>query len=341
MDQDKIIRNLRLQLIVERAIIAVVLLFILGYYAVVHLITAPYAINVNGKPVAFVASRQVAQSVLSQVKRKGPKAEFREKVAIGRGSPKETVVSETKAVEALENAATVIVEAWVIFVDGKSGAALPSEQLASQVLNRAREKFGAMVQNLMEIPTFKEDVTVEPILLDASLIKRDVDSALNQLITSASVQEDNGSSAHEHIVQNGQIAVRIAKEYGLNLNQLEQLNPGRNLDRLQIGDKIVVGKVPSVKPKAASNGKQMNARLTVVVRDSISQTERIPYKTETISSVKLRPGKQILISSGRAGTRRVKRAVTYENGKKTGSEIVEEIIISQPVPKRIAVGINL
>lgn len=53
-----------------------------------------------------------------------------------------------------------------------------------------------------------------------------------------------GQSKHqEHIVQKGQLAVQIAQEYGLNLDELRALNPGRDIARLQIGDKLIVGYV--------------------------------------------------------------------------------------------------
>ncbi|MEN6370658.1 MAG: flagellar biosynthetic protein FliO [Armatimonadota bacterium] len=57
-----------------------------------------------------------------------------------------------------------------------------------------------------------------------------------------------------HIVQKGQLSIDIAKKYGLDLDKLKHLNPGRNLAKLQIGDKIVVGVVPvqSPKPEAAN-----------------------------------------------------------------------------------------
>lgn len=54
-----------------------------------------------------------------------------------------------------------------------------------------------------------------------------------------------------HIVQKGQLSIDIAKKYGLDLNKLKQLNPGRNLARLQIGDKLIIGIVPVEPPKPA------------------------------------------------------------------------------------------
>ena len=59
-----------------------------------------------------------------------------------------------------------------------------------------------------------------------------------------------------HVVQKGQISVDIAKKYGLDLPQLAKLNPGRNLAKLQIGDKLVVGIVPVEVPKPQASEKK-------------------------------------------------------------------------------------
>ncbi|HOK53047.1 MAG TPA: flagellar biosynthetic protein FliO [Armatimonadota bacterium] len=52
----------------------------------------------------------------------------------------------------------------------------------------------------------------------------------------------------EHVVQKGELAIEIAKKYNLDLEELKQLNSGRNIAKLQIGDRLVVG-VRTVEPK--------------------------------------------------------------------------------------------
>jgi LysM repeat protein len=43
-----------------------------------------------------------------------------------------------------------------------------------------------------------------------------------------------------HVVKSGEFAVRIARRYGLTLEELQRLNPDKNLDRLKVGDKLLV-----------------------------------------------------------------------------------------------------
>lgn len=343
MEQDKTIRRLKRQLLIERIFIALVVLFLIGRYGFANLLNRPYAIEVDGKAVAYVDSRQTAESVIAAVT-EAPGAEFKEKVTVGRGGADDEPVAAETAEKALRQASTLMLEAWVIFVDGKPGVALPTEEDASQVLNKARERFGAMAKNLMEEPTFKETVTVEPAVVEAALIHHDVVKALDDLVSDipAQVPSSSAGTKREHVVQSGQIAGAIAQKYGINLDTLARLNPGKNLARLQIGDRLVVGE--STRPAADKVQKYKEptgaANVTVVVRDLVMQNESIPYRTETISSTQMFEGKQIVLSPGKRGLRRVKRAVTYENGIKTGSEIIEESIISQPQPERVAVGIR-
>lgn len=47
-----------------------------------------------------------------------------------------------------------------------------------------------------------------------------------------------------HVVKSGDLAIWIAKDYGIELAKLKQLNPGRDLAHLNTGDRLVVGEKP-------------------------------------------------------------------------------------------------
>jgi len=61
---------------------------------------------------------------------------------------------------------------------------------------------------------------------------------------------------------------------------------------------------------------------------------------QRVSSAQLYEGNSTVLSQGRAGERRVKVATVYENGRRTGSEILSEEILREPSPRRIAMGIK-
>jgi hypothetical protein len=215
-----------------------------------------------------------------------------------------------------------------VLVDGVPVAAVDSEEQAGAVLEAAKEKYGSMARDLMEEPQFKQDVKAEKMAVDLALYRPTVEEALDALLSGGGGGAGGGSGVC--VVTSGDVAGKIAQDHRMTLSELQALNPGRNLDKLQIGDQLKVSK---------SSGSS-KPRLTVVVRSRESKTERIPYQTETVSSVRLHTGQQTELSPGSDGLRQVVLAATYENGIRTGSEVVEETIVRNSVPRRVAIGIR-
>ena len=76
------------------------------------------------------------------------------------------------------------------------------------------------------------------------------------------------------------------------------------------------------------------------VRDMTERTESMPPPVQQVSSASLYEGKTSLLSPGSAGERKVKVEAIYENGRKTGSETVDQQVLRAPVPRRVAVGMK-
>ncbi len=328
MDQDAIIRNLRLQLRVERAVILLVVLFLVGRWGMGGLAGRYYAIYADNKPVAVLATRESAERTLDAVKkaanpRSPSDATFKQNVTIGHISGRSELMDEKRAAESAGRALKVQLTKYAILVGGTPVVAVDTEEDAASVIEAAKERFGSAVSNLMEEPSFKQDVSVRKMTVDHAIYRPSVDEALEALVS-------GGGGSGAYTVADGDVASSIADRFHMKLPELQSLNGGRELDKLQIGDQLRV----SMKEGSKS------PRLVVVVRDQELGTEVIPYQTESVSSVELRPGKQVELNSGRNGLRRVVRAVTYENGVRTGMEVVEETLVRNAVPRRIAVGIS-
>jgi LysM repeat protein len=232
-------------------------------------------------------------------------------------------MDEKAAAETAASKLTVQLTKYVILVGGKPAVAVDSEDDASSIIEAAKERFGSMVANLMEEPSFKQDVSVRRMVVDRALYRPTVEEALDALVS-------GGKGAGTYTIAQGDVASAIAERFGMKLSDLQAMNGGKDLEKLQIGEQIRV----SMKEETDA------PRLVVVVRNQESGTEIIPFQTETVSSVELRPGKQIELNPGRNGLRRVIRAITYENGVRTGMEVVEEQTIRNAVPRRIAIGIS-
>jgi len=329
MDSERIIRNLKRQLLIERIALAAIALTLTTTWAIGHLKSGKSLILVDGKPVACLLSRSDAEVVLGQIKTdtgcNPSEIQFQQDVRVARAPREAEPVSRHKALAALRDVVCPLVPRWAIIVNGKPVVALPDQKTAGDALELARTKYGSLVANLAEEPQFKEEVTVDYAPVPANLFRKTAEDAVNVLLTDTPSKVSNAI----YTVRNGDMAVSIASRNGLTLSELEALNPGINLARLQIGDTLHI--------KAAKGG---GPKLTVVVRDQSEQVERIPAPVQRVSSAQLYVGNSTVLSPGQAGERRVKVATVYENGRRTGSEILSEEILREPSPRRIAMGIK-
>lgn len=62
------------------------------------------------------------------------------------------------------------------------------------------------------------------------------------------------SPGTEHVIQKGDVAYNLARKHGVTLKQLQEANPGRDLARLKVGDKVQIpaARVESSSPTAVS-----------------------------------------------------------------------------------------
>jgi len=328
MDSEKIIRSLRLQLVIERIAIASIALVLAATWAVGHIKSGKSVILVDGKAVACVVSRGDAEDVLTQIKRdtgcNPSEIEFQQDVRVARAPRDAQPISRHMALCTVRGVVCPLAPRWAIIVNSKPVVGLPDKQTAGDALEQAKSKYGSLVTNIAEEPQFKEEVTVDYIPVPTRLFCQTAEDALKVLFADNPVEV--GSAVYT--VKNGDIAISIASRNGLKLSDLEALNPGVNLARLAIGDKLRIKITKS------------SAKLTVVVRDQSEKTQPIPAPVQRVSSAQLYEGDSTTLSPGKDGERRVKVATVYENGRKVGSEVISEEILKEPSPKRIAVGIK-
>ena len=329
MEQEQVIRNLRKQLLIERIIFAVIALILVTSWVSARIGCKESLIVVDGKPVVCVSSQNDAQVILDQIKSTSgsnpSEVQFKQEVRVARAPRGTTPVSRHKAIRIVQKFVSPVVSRLAIIADGKPVVAVPSREIAGEALDLAKLKFGKMVENLAEEPQFKENVTVDIAAVSPSMYRKTTAEAVDFMFSTTAPVTTDGI----YTVRDGDIASSIAHRNRISLDELWKMNPGINLNRLQIDDKIRIKTTSPPKPK-----------LTVIVRNQEEQTERIPAPIQSVSSASIYSGKTVELSSGRSGQRKVKVATIYENGRRVNSEILEEEILRTPVPRRIAVGIK-
>ena len=329
MDHQRTIRNLRLQLRIERALILAVALFFVARWVCGLFSDAKSLIIVNGKAIVCVPSQSDADAILDRIRTdtgcNPTEIKFREDVCVARAPRDASPVSRHMAMRVARRAISPVIQRWAVIVDGKPVVALPSRKAAGETLDLAKLKFGKLAANLLEEPQFKENVTVDLASVSPTIFCRRAEQAVDALFAAPPpVRRDA-----VYVVRKGDVAGAIAEKCKLQLSELCRLNPGTDLNRLQIDDKILVKKTDMPK-----------AKLTVVVRDVRECTEVTRASVQRVSSAALYAGKTVEISPGRSGLRKVRVAVIYENGRKAASDILDEETIREPRPQRIAVGIK-
>ncbi|MCE5323330.1 G5 domain-containing protein [bacterium] len=330
MDNEQIIRNLQRRLMIERIVFALIAIILIAIWGIGRLHGNKSVIVVDGRPVVCVPSEQEARGVIQEVKRKTgcdpAEIEFKQEVRVARAPGNARPVSRHMAIRVVQHVVTPVAPRWSVIVDGKPIVAVADRKTAGEVLEMAKMKFGQLAKNLAEEPQFKENVTVDVAAINPALFCKTAQQAIKLIFDSTEPIRKDAI----YTVESGDVASSIASRNHLSLDELASLNSNTDLVHLQIGDKI---KIKQTQPRKAG--------LTVIVRDQSERMEKIPAPIQKVSSATLFTGKSVVLSPGTSGKRQVKVATIYENGNKIGSEVLEEVILKEPTPRRIAVGIKL
>ncbi len=329
MDNEKTIRSLKKQLLIERIAFGVIVLVLAVNFAAGKLSGGKSMIMVDGKPVVCVDSEKEAHGILERIKSDSGanplETEFRQEVSIARAPRNASPMPTSRAMTVARNAISPVVNRWSVIADGKAVVGLPSKQDAAKTLEMAKIKFGSQAKNLAEEPQIRENVSIAKAAISPEQFQKTPEDAVKFLFTPREPTRKNST----YIVRPNDVAVSIAKKLDLAPGELKKLNPGVNLDRLAIGDTLQVKE--STAPVFP---------LTIIVRDQISKTESVPPPMVRVSSPNMYSGKTAFINRGRSGKRTVDIAVIYENGRRVGDEVISEQVLATPVPGKIAVGIK-
>lgn len=183
----------------------------------------------------------------------------------------------------------------------EDGQAILDELKAEAVQNQQ----GALIKSV----SFLEDVSLEAINVRIEQLENK-DNVLAQI-------KAGKEAIKTHIVEEGESLWLIAHNNDLTVKELQELNPSLKSDLLQIGQELSLSKlVPLV---------------SVVVTKEVTLEEKIAYSTEYKESAKLFKGETQTVTAGVEG----KKLVTYEvkeaNGTALEKEMIDEVVLSQPV----------
>ncbi len=287
------------------------------------MVSRVWAVYVDGKPVVAMARQEEMTAVLERVRLEegegSATAQWVQQVRVDRAdgkklSPVDAGTASKKLGEILE----VKAERGVIYIDALPVVALPSEAEARKLLEEIQSGYAGRLESVDAAPTFKEAVEVRREAAEQEMWG-DTETA-RALLTGKNTGEEQ-----EHQVARGDNAWSISQKYSLNLASLRKLNPSVTLERLQVGQRLLVG------------GKA-EPLITVVTEGRLSETLPTSFSTVRQASPQMFVGKEILKSPGRPGTQKVTYRVRCENGQVVHRDVVSRTPLTPAKPRIVVVG---
>ncbi len=124
----------------------------------------------------------------------------------------------------------------------------------------------------------------------------------------------------------GEVVEQIATKNGMTVETLRLLNPTLTTDVIETGTQLLV----------AENEPLLGVK-TVLLETS---NESIPFTTNVIKDPRYYVGYTQTIIPGKTGVRQVTTEVEYQNGVVIGRNIIEEVVISEPVAQEVVEGVK-
>ena len=203
----------------------------------------------------------------------------------------------------------LVTSAYCLYVDGEFIGATPYEGALEELLEQLQK--AATNEDTISC-TFAEDVEIKQEYVPTSEIMN-----LGYL---AETLYSTKTAEVTYEVKKGDTWSEIAQDHGLTSKELLALNPGYNIDKLQIGEVLTLSAfVPYL-------------TMTVVQRERY--VEDVMYDIEYTDSANLYKGDYKITSAGQYGAADVVATVTYVNGEETERTVLSSVTLREPVTEQ-------
>ena len=196
--------------------------------------------------------------------------------------------------------------AYSLYVDGECIGSNESQEALEALLDQIRAPY--LNENTQSIE-FLEDVEIR----GGYVAKEDLTS-LGDIVLKLDATK---SGEVVYTVQAGDIWGRIANSYGMTTSELAELNPGFDVNKIQIGDQILISNAVPY--------------LTIQVTQYEYYEADIPYDIEYIDDDSMWEGDTSVVSKGVYGKADTTALVTYVNSEEIERNIVSQTVTSDPV----------
>ena len=208
--------------------------------------------------------------------------------------------------EELSQEVGMVTSAYCLYVNGERIGATPYkgalEQLLEQIQISATNE-GTISVSFAEDVKVKEEYVATDDLMNLGYLAETLYSTKTAEVT--------------YTVAKGDTWSEIAEDHGLTSKELEALNPGYNIDKLQIGEILTMSaSVPY---------------LTMTVVQQERYVDSVAFDVEYTDSPDIYKGDYKVTSAGQFGAADTVANVTYVNGEETERTVLSSVVLRDPV----------
>lgn len=287
----------------------------------------PWQMTVNGQAVALVESKEAGQALVDRAMLEasapyGADIVFSHKAEIDYSKKdvpiRAQLTKEEEAVAALKSLIQWRVQGYAIRVNDQDQTVyLPSEAAAQAVLDRVKEYYVPDYEST----TLLQAVFVEPVEIVSEEIAIEelgtADAAFNFLV-------QGRESLRQYTVRSGDSLWSIAQQQGMTVEQLEELNPTINPNRLREGDVLALNQPQPI--------------LTVQMTVQSVADEIIPHETVIKTDEAAAAGSRQTEVEGVDGEKEIRYQIQLINGVELEREVLSETVVAEPVDEVLVFG---
>ena len=278
-----------------------------------------YRVEVNGVDLGLVGSRQSVEAAVDRVEARASSIlgySYTLDQEIGYSfhvSLQEDLIPVSQVETYLFDQIGEVMKTSVLTVNGKMiGAAESAEELQA-ALDSIKNVY---VTGNTVSAQFVENVSVTREYTPTTDIK-----AVSDMY---SVLTANSMEQVDYEVKAGETFSGIANAHGMSMEELKILNPGVDINKLMIGDILVIS--------------QAVPFLSVQTVDNLTYNGPVEFEVVEVPDDTMYQGNSKILTPGVEGEAIYNADVTYYNGVEQGREILTVNVLTQPVTQVVAVG---
>lgn len=285
-----------------------------------------YNLIVDGEQVATLTSEQEAKDAISKCLDNESSAlgvtgaTYKENIEIVEASTDGAVyITSDDAAKLLADKITIMVNATILQVDGKSAVAVADESTALNAIEQAKLYYINDGDKVLDVK-LREKITT------ANELRSPDDICSLQEATNVLLFGTKAANVHE-VESSDETMWTIANQYGVSVHNLKVANPGLTSDKITPGMKI---NLAAASPK-----------ITVVVVKEMVVTASIPFSVTTKNNSSMLRGTSKTITQGVNGQEQVTLKVAVSNGQEINRQRVSSVVTKAAVAKVVERGTKM